>query len=174
MSLPWFKRSPKHAIMDATDLVFLQRFMLPSTAPTSSAAQLGSDESLKALVEEHLTNKTEVSFFCLSGVQDHNGKFSFRTTKSTLLAEGIGTNAEELNGNHALHKLQVADTVAFDKTGTLTVGQPRLVLAMGVFRKVPLYSFITDALGTTNSSQVCLPSFPPPPFSSPLSPKLQT
>ena len=59
-------------------------------------------------------NKTEMSFFCVSGAQDDNGKFNFRTTKNTFLAKGVGTEAEKLNGNQALHNLQVADAVAFE------------------------------------------------------------
>ncbi len=86
----------------------------PSTTPPSSAAQPVSGESMKALVEKQLKNKTAMSFFCVSGGQDGSGKFNFRTTKNTFLAKGVGTKAEKLNGSQALHNLQVADTVAFE------------------------------------------------------------
>ena len=73
-----------------------------------------SGNNLKAFVEEQRKSKTAVSFFCISGAQDDNGKFSFRTTKNTCLAKGIGTKAEKLNGDAVLQNLQVEDTVAFE------------------------------------------------------------
>ena len=71
-------------------------------------------ENAKALLEQHLKSQTAVSFFCISGAQDDQGKFSFRTTRNTFLAKGVGAKAEELNGNSALHNLPVGDTVAFE------------------------------------------------------------
>ena len=86
-----------------------------------SAEHLASGEKLKAFVEEHLHSKTAVSFFCISGAQDDNGKFSFRTTKNTILDKGVGTKAENLNSNAVLHSLQLEDTVAFElQTATAT------------------------------------------------------
>ena len=85
----------------------------PENIESRSAAQPASGESLKALIEEHLQNKTALSFFCISGAQDDEGKFSFRSTKNTYIAKAISTKAEKLNSDAALHNLQVEDTVAF-------------------------------------------------------------
>ena len=86
----------------------------PSDTRPSSAEQPVSGKDLKAFVEKHLQSKTAVSFFCISGAQDDAGKFSFRTTKNTILATGLGTKAEKLSSDAALHNLQVEDTVAFE------------------------------------------------------------
>jgi len=86
----------------------------PSDTGPSSVEQPVSGEGLKAFLEEQLKNKTAVSFFCVSGAQDDNGKFSFRTTKNTFLAKGVGTKAETLNSDAVLHNLQTTDTVAFE------------------------------------------------------------
>ena len=55
-----------------------------------------------------------MSFFCISGSQDDNGKFSFRSTRNTLLTKAVGTKSEKLNSDAELHNLQVEDTVAFE------------------------------------------------------------
>ena len=73
-----------------------------------------SGESWRILMEEHLQSKTAVSFFCISGGQDDQGKFSFRSTKNTFIAKALGTKAEMLNSDEVLHNLPVADTVAFE------------------------------------------------------------
>ena len=67
-----------------------------------------------ALLDEHFLNKAAVSFFCISGAQDDKGKFIFRSTKNTYIAKAIGTKAENLNSDAALHNVQVGDTVAFE------------------------------------------------------------
>ena len=69
---------------------------------------------MKAFLEEQLNDKTALSFFCVSGSQDDNGKFSFRTTRNMFIAKGVGTKAEKLNSDAVLHNLQAADTVAFE------------------------------------------------------------
>jgi hypothetical protein len=84
------------------------------TIPSKSAEQHLTGESWKAFLEEHLQNKTAVSFFCISGSQDNNSKFSFKTTKNTWLAKGAGTKADELNKNAALHNLTAVETTAFE------------------------------------------------------------
>ena len=87
---------------------------IASTTSLSSAAQPVSGQSWRALVEEQLQSKKAVSFFCVSGAQDADGKFIFRTTKNTFLAKSVGTKAQKLNSNAALHNLQDVDTVAFE------------------------------------------------------------
>ena len=87
---------------------------IASTTCPSSAAQPVSDQSWRALVEEQLQGKKAVSFFCVSGAQDADGKLSFRTTKNAFLIKGVGTKAQKLNSNAALHNLQEEDTVAFE------------------------------------------------------------
>ena len=59
-------------------------------------------------MEEHLQS------FCISGGQDDQGKFSFRSTKNTFIAKALGTKAEMLNSDEVVHNLPVADTVAFE------------------------------------------------------------
>ena len=86
----------------------------PSTPRSSSPEKPVTTEDSKAFLEEHLKSQKAVSFFCISGAQDDQGKFSFRTTKNTCLAKGIGTKAEKLNGDAVLQNLQVEDTVAFE------------------------------------------------------------
>ena len=81
---------------------------------SQSAEYPVSAESFRTFVEEHLKTKTAVSFFCISGAQDDNGRFSFRTTKNTILVKGVGTKAEQLSSDAALHGLQIEDTVAFE------------------------------------------------------------
>ena len=73
-----------------------------------------SSENWKAIVDQHQQNKTAVSFFCISGAQDDERKFSFRTTKNTCFAKAVGTKAEKLNSDAVLQNLQVDDTVAFE------------------------------------------------------------
>ena len=69
----------------------------------TSAGQPGS--TMKALAEEHLMNQTPISFFCISGSQDDDKKFSFQSTRHTLLAPAVGAKAEELKNAKALHHL---------------------------------------------------------------------
>jgi len=93
------------------------RVFFDTTRPNTrsqSAEYPVSAESFKAFVEEHLQSKTAVSFFCISGAQDDNGRFSFRTTKNTILVKGVGAKAEQLSSDAALHGLQIEDTVAFE------------------------------------------------------------
>ncbi len=93
------------------------RVFFDTTRPNTrsqSAEYPVSAESFKAFVEEHLETKTAVSFFCISGAQDDNGRFSFRTTKNTILVKGVGAKAEQLSSDAALHGLQIEDTVAFE------------------------------------------------------------
>ena len=86
----------------------------PPTPRSSSAGQPVTTADSKAFLEEHLKSKTAVSFFCISGAQDDQRKFTFRTTKNTCLAKAVGTKAEKLNSDAVLQNLQVDDTVAFE------------------------------------------------------------
>ena len=86
----------------------------PSNTHKSSAEQPVPSASWKEFIEEHLKSNTAVSFFCVSGGQNDQGKFSFRTTRNTIIAKGVGTKAEKLNSDAELHNLRVEDTVAFE------------------------------------------------------------
>ena len=79
-----------------------------------SAEQPVSGEEMKALTEQHLQNKTALSFFCISGAQDETGKFCFRSTKHTFITAAVGAKAERLKEATELHSLSAADTVAFE------------------------------------------------------------
>ena len=82
------------------------------STPASTASQSG--DQLTALIKEQLQNKAAVSFFCISGGQDAQGKFAFRTTRNTFLSKAAGPKAEKLNNNAELHSMKVEDTVAFE------------------------------------------------------------
>ena len=86
------------------------------TMPSSpgSAEQPPGVEGMKAFLQEQLDNNGAVSFFCISGSQGDDGKFSFRTTKNTIIALAVGTKAEKLNNDAVLHNLKAGDTVAFE------------------------------------------------------------
>ena len=86
----------------------------PPTPRSSSAGQPVTTADSKAFLEEHLKSKTAVSFFCISGAQDDQRKFTFRTTKNTCLAKAVGTKADKLNGDAVLQNLQVDETVTFE------------------------------------------------------------
>ena len=73
-----------------------------------------SGEDIKKLAETHLQNKTAVSFFCISGAKDDEGKFCFRNTKHMFITKGVGAKAEHLNNHAELHNLPAAETVAFE------------------------------------------------------------
>ena len=66
----------------------------PESAGTNSAGQPVSGEEMKTLAEQHLQNKTAMSFFCISGAQDESGKFFFRSTKHTFITAAASTKAE--------------------------------------------------------------------------------
>ena len=91
------------------------RFFFDTGATSlSSAGQQVSGENMKRQLEAHMQNKKAVSFFCISGAQDDDQKFSFRTSKNTVITEAVGEKAERLNNTAQLHDLQAADTVAFE------------------------------------------------------------
>jgi len=81
--------------------------------PWISVATGGCDQ-LKKFLEEQVQNNTAVSFYCISGAQDDQGKYAFRTTKSTFLATATGPKAEKLNTDSVLHSLRAEDTVSFE------------------------------------------------------------
>ena len=99
---------------DTKKIKAIQLTIFYDTVPSGSAAQPVAGVLMKAVAEEHLQNKTAVSFFCISGSQNNQGLFSFRSTKNTFLSKAVGAKADKLNGDAALHNLQVTDTVAFD------------------------------------------------------------
>ena len=84
----------------------------PVRNDTTSAGQPGS--TMKALADEHVLNQTPISFFCISGSQDEENKFSFQSTRHTLLAPAVGTKAEELKNATALHHLQEDQIEVFE------------------------------------------------------------
>ena len=99
--------------------------VLNGLAPESkkkSAGSTGADtaarpvcsKTMKTLAEQHMQSKTAMSFFCINGAQDDAGKFTFRSTKHTIITGGVGAKAEALNKTAELHNLQDADTVAFE------------------------------------------------------------
>ena len=95
------------------------RVFFDTSSPTpcsSSAGQLVTTVDSKAFLEEHLRSKTAVSFFCISGAQDDQRKFIFRTTKNTCLAKAVGTKAEKLNGDAVLQNLLASEA---DRTSEL-------------------------------------------------------
>ena len=83
-----------------------------NTTETTSAEQPGS--TMKALVDEHLMKQTPISFFGISGSQDEEKKFSFQSTRHTLLAPAVGTKAEELKTATALHDLKDDEIQVFE------------------------------------------------------------
>ena len=92
------------------------------TTPSSGtvlASQSGED--MKALLERHKESKTPVSFFCISGAQDDNGKFTFRSTKHTFIAGAVGAKADKMKESVELHDLKVENTAIFEiQTATAT------------------------------------------------------
>ena len=79
----------------------------PSNAGPTSAGQPVSGESMKAFAEEQLMkafaeeqlqSKTAVTFFCISGGRDEQGKFSLRSTRQTALAKGVAIQLTEPTG----------------------------------------------------------------------------
>ena len=93
--------------------VFFNTENRPNTRSQNAGRAL-SGEGIKALAEKHLQEKKALSFFAISGSQDDKGKFSFRTSKNTMLFEAVGEKAESLNNDAALHSLQIGDTTAFE------------------------------------------------------------
>ena len=60
-------------------------------------------------------------FFCISGAQDDNGKFTFRTTKHTFIAGAVGAKADKMKESVELHDLKVENTAIFEiQTATAT------------------------------------------------------
>ena len=86
----------------------------PEQPNANSAGRPVAGQGWRAFLEEHQQKKTAVTFFCVCGGQDNDGKFAFRTTKNSFLAKAVGTKAEKLNTDATLHTLQAEDTVAFD------------------------------------------------------------
>ena len=83
------------------------------TGGSASRPALGED--IRTLAEEHMTKKTALTFFCISGTQDDDGKFAFRNTRHTLIIPAVGSKAEKLNASTELHHLSTTDTVAFEQ-----------------------------------------------------------
>ena len=86
----------------------------PVSAESCSDKMSVNAEGQKAFLQEQLDKNKAVSFFCISGSQDDEGKFSFRTTKNTIVIQAEGAKAEKLNSDAALHNIKAADTVAFE------------------------------------------------------------
>lgn len=92
------------------------------TTPASGTVLTSqSGKEMKALVEQHMQSKTPMSFFCISGAQDDNGKFAFRTTKNTFIAGAVGAKADKMKESVELHDLKVENTAIFEiQTTTAT------------------------------------------------------
>ena len=95
----------------------------PAQTLTKCTQMTPDGEYWKEFIDKQLQSKTAVSFFCISGAQDEDGKFCFRTTRNAFLAKGVGTKAEKLNSDAALRSLQVADTTAFETQERTTAGR---------------------------------------------------
>ena len=85
-----------------------------------SAPRPALGEDIRTLAEEHMTKKTALTFFCISGTQDDDGKFAFRNTKHTLIVPAVGSKAEKLKAATELHNLSTTDTVAFEQQTATT------------------------------------------------------
>jgi len=106
-----------HKIRTMTVIMYPTSHQVPLTqnVSLSSAEPPATTDDMKLFLEEQLRRKKAVSFFSLSGAQDTHGKFSFRTTTNTFLTKAVGTKADRLNSDAALHNLQVTDTVNFER-----------------------------------------------------------
>ena len=87
----------------------------PSNIPKDKSF---SGEKMKAFAQKHMESKTPLCFFNISGAQDDQNKFVFRSSKHILMAEAVGDKAEKLKANTALHHLSTADTTAFETQTT--------------------------------------------------------
>ena len=67
----------------------------------------------RKLIEDHMKSKKPLSFFCLSGSQDDQSRFSFRSTKHTFVVAALGTKAEKMENATELHRLSADQTSTF-------------------------------------------------------------
>ena len=93
----------------------------PQSSGTVPALRAMSGHDMKALAEQHMNDKTPMSFYAISGMQDDMGKFVFRTTKHTYMAGAVGPKAEKIKDAAELHNLTPEQTAVFEiqtTTGT--------------------------------------------------------
>ena len=75
-------------------------------------------DQLRKFFLDRQQEKTAVAFYCITGGQDEQAKFSFRSAKNTFLAKAVGPKAEQLNKDEALHSLRIEDAVSFELQAT--------------------------------------------------------
>ena len=93
----------------------------PQSSGTVPALRVMSGHDMKAFAEQHMKDKTPMSFYAISGAQDDMGKFVFRTTKHTYMAGAVGPKAEKIKDAAELHNLTPEQTAVFEiqtTTGT--------------------------------------------------------
>ena len=96
-------------------------FDTTQSSGTVPALRAMSGHDMKALAEQHMNDKTPMSFYAISGAQDDMGKFVFRTTKHTYMAGAVGPKAEKIKDAAELHNLTPEQTAVFEiQTTTAT------------------------------------------------------
>ena len=75
-------------------------------------------DQLRKFFLDRQQEKIAVAFYCITGGQDEQAKFSFRSAKNTFLAKAVGPKAEQLNKDEALHSLRIEDAVSFELQAT--------------------------------------------------------
>ena len=86
----------------------------PQSSGTDPALRAMSGHDMKALAEQHMNDKTPMSFYAISGAQDDMKKFVFRTTKHTYMAGAVGPKAEKIKDAAELHNLTPEQTAVFE------------------------------------------------------------
>ena len=89
-------------------------FDTTQSSGTVPALRAMSGHDMKALAEQHMNDKTPMSFYAISGMQDDMGKFVFRTTKHTYMAGAVGPKAEKIKDAAELHNLTPEQTAVFE------------------------------------------------------------
>ena len=96
-------------------------FDTTQSSGTVPALRAMSGHDMKALAEQHMNDKTPMSFYAISGAQDDMKKFVFRTTKHTYMAGAVGPKAEKIKDAAELHNLTPEQTAVFEiQTTTAT------------------------------------------------------
>ena len=89
-------------------------FDTTQSSGTVPALRVMSGHDMKAFAEQHMKDKTPMSFYAISGAQDDMGKFVFRTTKHTYMAGAVGPKAEKIKDATELHNLTPEQTAVFE------------------------------------------------------------
>ena len=77
---------------------------------TGSAA----GQSWRTLLVQCQEKQKAATFICINGSRDSEDKFSFKTTKSTLIMQAAGAKADKLNNDSKLCNLQADETETFE------------------------------------------------------------